>query len=401
MLSYKYRLYPTIEHKASLERQLDLCRQAYNFCLEHMNYIHETENRIPSRFEVQNMLPVLKDALPEFRGVNSKVLQMVSQQLYANLKVLSKHKKNGRKVGKLRFKGVGWYKTLTYNQSGFRITTDGKLELSKVGCINIKLHRRVEGKIKQVKVKREASGKWFAVLCVEQDLPEAKSKITNPVGIDLGLTDFTVDSDNRKTKHPFNIKKAEKRLAVAQKDLARKQKGSNNRIKARQRVARVYDKVLNRRRDFLHKLSRFYVDTYDFIAVEDLDAKELIEMQPNGRKAMDGAWRAFADMLCYKAGNAGNWFVKVDPRGTTQECSNCGAMVVKGLWDRIHRCPTCGFRAGRDYNSALNIKYRGLLSVGMERAEFTPVEIEALHQPEMDDATSVVEAGSSFLTTKS
>ena len=393
-LNYKYRVYPTVVQKADLERHLDLCRQVYNFCLEHMNYVHESENRTPSRFEIQGMLPVLKEAMPKFREVNAKALQMVVQQLYANLRVLSQHKKAGRKVGSLRFKGKGWYKTLTFNQFGFKITTDGNLELSKIGCINIKLHRRVGGKIKQVKVKREATGKWFAILCIEQDTPKTKPKITKPIGIDLGLTDFAVDSDGKKTKHPFNIKKAERRLAKAQKDFARKEEGSKNRIKARQKVARVYDKVTNRRRDFLHKLSRYYVDTYDFIAVEDLDVKGLIEMQRNSRKAMDGAWRTFADMVSYKAENAGDWFVRVDPIGTTQECSNCGAMVPKGLWDRIHRCPVCGFTTSRDHNSALNIKYRGLLSVGMELPNFKPVEIEALHQPRTVDATSLVEAGS-------
>ncbi|KKL22438.1 hypothetical protein LCGC14_2435440 [marine sediment metagenome] len=246
-LNYKYRLYPTTVQKADLNRNLDICRQAYNFCLEHMNYVHETETRIPSRFEIQGILPVLKEALPYFREVNSKVLQMVVHQLNTNLKSLSQLKKNGRKVGRLRYKGERWYKTLTFNQSGFNINTDGKLELSKIGCINIKLHRRVEGKIKQVKVKREATGKWFAILCVEQDLPETRSKITNPVGIDLGLTDFVIDSDNHKTKHPFNIKKAEKRLAKAQKDFARKKKGSKNREKDRLKVARIYEKVLNRK----------------------------------------------------------------------------------------------------------------------------------------------------------
>ena len=394
-LSYKYRLYPSKVQKLDLERNLDICRHAYNFCLDHMNYVYEMEKRTPSRFEVQGMLPILKEALPEFKSVNAKALQMVVQQLYANLRVLSKCKKAGRRVGRLRFKGRGWYKTLTFNQRGFKITTDGKLELSKIGCININLHRRVEGRIKQVKVKHEVMGKWFAILCVEQTPLEAKKKTTNPVGIDLGLTDFAVDSEGKKTKHPFNIKMAERCLAKAQKDLARKKKGSKNRQKARLRVARVYDKVTNRRRDFLHKLSRYYVNTYDFIAIEDLDVKGLIEMQRNSCKAMDGAWRTFADMLSYKAENAGDWFVKVEPRGTTQECSNCGAIVPKGLWDRIHRCPTCGFTTSRDHNSALNIKYRGLLSVGQGLPDFKPVEIEALHQPRTVDATLVVEAGSS------
>jgi putative transposase len=391
-LSYRYRLYPTREQKARLEEQLDLCRSLYNLMLDQMRFIEREEGRTPSRFELQSLLPILKQEHPEFQAVNSKALQMVLHQLYSNLKALSGLKKKGKKVGGLRFKGWGWYKTITFNQSGFKIN-GRKLWLSKIGEINIKLHRPVDGEIKQVKVKREQTGKWFAILAVEQEVrPQAKGA-ERKVGIDLGIYHYVADTSGLFVEHPHNIKKAEKKLAREQRRLSRKKEGSSNRAKQRLKVAGVHERVANQRRDFLHKLSRYYVDSYSFIAVEDLDCKEMMETAHNARSHADSSWAAFLQMLGYKAERAGVRVVRVDPENTSQLCSSCGNYVEKGLWERVHSCPVCGFEADRDYNASLNILKRALISVGQGLPESTPVETgppPGHHVP----ASLVVEAGS-------
>ena len=406
-LSYRCRLYPNREQRLRLQGSLDSCRWLYNYFLEQMReprsiaraYGWTSYSAVPSRFDLQAQLPRLKQAYPFLADVYSKALQMVLHQLYSNLRALAELRKKGEKAGGLRFKGKHWYKTITYNQSGFKVNGK-KLWLSKIGEINIKLHRPVDGVVKQVKVKREASGRWFAILCVE-DAPLGKtcSGSDKQVGIDLGLSHYVVDSDGLFVGHPRNIARAERRLAREQRWLGRKEKGSSNRRKQRARVAGVHERVVDRRRDFLHKLSRYYVDNYGFIAVEDLDCKEMMMSACNARNHADSAWSTFIGMLEYKAERAGIQLVKVDSRNTTQSCSNCGALVRKGLWMRIHRCPVCGFEADRDYNASLNILRRGLSSVGRGPPESTPVETGPPPEPTMVPASLVVEAGSSFLTT--
>lgn len=258
------------------------------------------------------------------------------------------------------------------------------------------VHREFGGEAKQVHIKRERSGKWFACFSVDvEDIPKV-GKFSKPVGIDLGITHYTADTSGNFAEHPHNIAKSEWRLRREQRKLSRKQKDSKNRAKQRIRFARAHERVRNQRLDFLHKLSRRYVNNYDFIAVENLDVKELIEMVHNGKNRTDAAWATFLHMLTYKAERAGRWVVKVEPRETTDRCSKCGEVVEKPLWVRVHRCLKCGLELDRDLNAARNILCDGLKKVGQEPAEFTPVEIEPISQPRVGTSL-VTEAGSPVL----
>ena len=158
-----------------------------------------------SKREMQSMLPKLKEQREELREVNAKTLQMVVFMLYNNLKVLAELKKKGKKVGKLRYKKYGKFKSFILNQSGFKIIETGsrldKLYISKVGEVPIRIHRPVEGRIKQVIIKRYGSGAWFALLCVEET-ETTKKEIKSVIGIDLGIKSFLTDSDGRVIENP-------------------------------------------------------------------------------------------------------------------------------------------------------------------------------------------------------
>jgi len=394
-LTYRYRLYPSRAQEQKLLAALDSCRWLYNHFLERLN--QKEDGKTPSRYKLQGTLPKLKHEHLELKQVHSKVLQMVLHQLYSNLRALAELKRNGRKVGRLRFKGRGWFKSFTYNQSGFKIIEGhGKrreLRLSKIGSIPIVLHRELDGGVKQVHIKRERSGKWFACFSIEVDETQKVKKISKPVGIDLGITHYIADTDGNFVEHPHNIAKSEWRLKREQRRLSRKKRGSKNRVKQRLKLALVHERIRNQRLDFLHKLSRHYINSHDFIAVEDLGVKELIEMAHNGKNRADAAWATFLHMLTYKAERAGRWVVKVEPRGTTDRCSRCGEIVEKPLWVRVHKCPNCGLELDRDLNAARNILQDGLNKIGWEPAEFAPVEIGPLPAR----ASSVVEAGSPAL----
>jgi len=391
-LTYRFRLYPSRVQEQKLLTTLDQCRWLYNHFLERLN--RKEDGKIPRKYELQATLPKLKEEHPELKQVHSKVLQMVLHQLYSNLRALAGLKRNGHKVGRLRFKEHGWFKSFTYNQSGFKLGEGhGKrreLRLSKIGSIPIVLHRRLDGEAKQVHIKRGRSGKWFACFSVEIEEAPKLRQISKLVGIDLGIEHYIADTSGNFVEHPHNIMKSERKLKREQRRLSRKQKGSKNRAKQRIRLARAHEWVRNQRLDFLHKLSHCYVSEYDFMAIEDLGVKQMMESAHNGGNIADSAWSKFLFMLTYKAERAGRWVVKVDARGTTSRCSNCGEMVKKPLWMRVHRCPKCGLVLDRDLNAARNILQDGLKRVGWEPAEFTPVKVEPLPPR----ASSVVEAGS-------
>ena len=381
------------------------------------------------RKKLQSYLPELKKHYPDLglQDEHSKALQHEVYRLFFNLKGLSKLKKNGKKVGRLRFKGKNRFKSFTYNQSGFDIIKTGNrldmLHLSKIGDIPIRIHREIEGTIKQITVKQYASGKWFAFVVIEHTSAAywfnrcvPLNAIDKSVGLDVGLTDFLSDSNKCIVDNLHALKKMMKKLRRAQRRLSRTKKQSKNREKQRIRVACLYGQIVDKRNDFLHKLSRYYVNAYDLICCEDLDIKQMISSVENDPKLTrrqrkqrrqaihDVAWASFFAMLSYKAESAGKIFMQVDPRGTTQECSKCHHCIEMSLWERTYKCPNCGLVLPRDYNSSLVIKQRGIAKflsenqyyqIGQGLSEFTHVDIGPLLKSSIS-ASSMNEAGSYF-----
>ena len=354
MLSYRFRLYPSKTCERELNKQMELCRWLYNRLLSELNLAREKGVKL-KRGDTQALIVDLKrHEKPDLNEVHSKVLQMVNHQLWSNIHALAGLKRKGRRVGGLRFKGSGWFKTLNYNQSGFNLE-NGKLVLSKVGKIPIKLHRKIEGEMKGVIVKRERSGRWYAVFQIE-DEPGPLPKTGKAIGLDVGIKHFLTDSWGRQVENPEFYRNSLERIRVRQRQLSRKEKGSKNRGKARIKLARVYERLEDQRNDFVHKLSRFYVNNYDMIAAEDLNISNMAKNHSLAQRILDASWGKFLHALSYKAERAGREVVKVDPRGTSREHEH-------GEIDR-------------DYNAALNVLERGL--VGLGRPEPKPVEMGPL-----------------------
>ena len=352
MLGYKFRIYPSKTVQATLQEHLELCRWLYNRLLFELNKAKE-EGRKLKQTDTQALIVKLKQENLELRKVYSKVLQMVNYQLWSNIKALAKLKKNGKKVGKLRYKGKGWFKTLNFNQSGFNIDFENnKLILSKIGSIPIKLHRPINGEIKGVIVKKERSGKWYAIVQAE-DEPKPLPPTGKVVGIDVGIRHFLTDSDGRQIENPEFYKRTLSKIKKLQKDLSRKQKDSKNREKARIKLAKAYEKLVNQRNDFLHKLSRFYVDNYDAVVVEDLQIGNMVKNHNLAQKILDASWGKFIQMLSFKAARAGRRVVKVNPRGTSE-----GLRMDDPL---------------RDYISAFRIKNKAGLGRPSEPVERRPL----------------------------
>jgi len=355
MRSLKFRMYPSNQLQARLNEQFELCRWLYNRLLAELKQAW-TEGRKATQGGTQALIVKLKrEEKPELTKVYSKVLQMANYQLWANIRALAALKAKGKKVGKLRFKGRGWFKTLNFNQSGFKIDIEGKrLHLSKIGAIAIKYHRPIEGKIKGIIIKREKTGRWFAIVQVEE-APNPTPSTGTPIGIDVGVKYFLTDSEGRQFENPRFYKRTLPKIRRRHRHLSRKQKGSKNRKKAQIQLAKAYKKLVNQRDDFLHKLSRFYITRYDVIAVEALQVRNMAKNQQLAQKILDASWSKFFHCLDYKAESAGKSVVKVNPRGTSQ----------------IYK-----YRAlDRDYNAALNILERGMMGLGRpyEPVERTPL----------------------------
>ena len=375
MLNYRFRLNPTPDQREQLAWTLDTCRQVYNHFLHRLNRVEGT-----SKYGEQNRLPKLKEWWAGLREVHSKVLQNAVHRLYDNLSTLKGLKENGHRVGQLRWKGAGYYHSFTYNQSGFKLDKKGDrdvLWLSKIGSIPTVAHRDLpaDATVKAVTVKREPTGKWYAVLSVRTpDNPSEKpTSPENVVGIDVGILKFAHDTDGTAVGS-LDLSHERERLEHEQRVLSRREHGSNNYREQQRKVARRHADLKRKRRDFLHKLSNYYAREYDLVAVEDLDAKDLMELDGNSRNRASAAWGTFRRMLEYKCDREGTHFADVRPHGTTKECARCGAETDKPLWVREHSCPACGFTTDRDENAAWNVLQRGIEEIGTGCAESTPAE---------------------------
>lgn len=374
--SCKFRLYPNKNEEERLFATLEVCRNTYNRLLFELNLQER-----PNKKELSVMLPVWKREYPELAGVYSKCLQPEVKRLFSNLWSLAQSKRKGRKVGRLRYKGKRQFKSFTYNQSGFKIvetsTRLSLLHLSKIGDIPMYVHHPIEGKVKQVSVKHMSSGEWFAFIQVDDGLevPEYAS-IKKAVGIDLGLKSLLVDSDGHRVDNPRWMKRSLKKLRREQRRLSRTMKGSKNRDKQRIKVAKIHRDVVYQRDDYIHKISRYYVDNYDLIVTEDLNIYEMMKdnkyrLQGN---ILDACWGRLNTYLSYKAESAGKTYLRTNPYRTSQDCSRCGTYVYKELSERMHCCPECGLTIGRDLNASKNIYIDGLRKVGLGQAELTPVD---------------------------
>lgn len=388
--TFKYRLYPSRKQIATLDRTLNTCRILYN------NALAERKRQAE-----MYMLPVTRDwigyheqavALPAQKESNAYLPQVYSQVLQATLRRVDKSFKNffrrvktGNKPGYPRFKGAHRYDSFTYPQLGFRIEGK-KLHLSKVGDISIKLHRPIKGDIKTCTIRRDVD-RWYA--CFSVELPDVpKQEVKSAVGIDVGLTSIVTLSTGEKVEPPKFLRKSEERLAMEQRRLSSRKKGSKNRTKQRTVVAKTHRKIRDRRSDFNHKLSRSLVNRFDLIAFEDLRIRNMVRNHHLAKSIADASWNHLQSLTAYKAEEAGTHVEFVDPRGTSQECSSCGETVTKSLSVRTHRCEYCGLVLDRDHNAALNILKR---YVGQELPDLMPVGGFPLGTPMNQEATLLVE----------
>jgi putative transposase len=341
---------------------LELCRWTYNEVLAVRKKAYEQEGESLSYYETKKLLPQWKENRPELRGVHSQVLQEVVKRVDLAYQAFFRRVKAGDDPGYPRFKGCGRYDSFTYTQSGFSLKP-GKLWLSKIGDIKIKLHRAIVGEIQRLNIRRMPTGKWFVSFLVEVKPDGALPKTGLSTGVDVGLKSFITLSNGEHVDNPRFFVHEENALAKAQRKLSKAEKGTLKRAKALKVVHRVHERITNKRDDFVQKLSRKMVESYDLIAFEDLNIKGMVKNHCLAKHIADAAWNKLITTTSYKAEWAGKRVELVNPSNTSQICSGCGLVVQKDLSERVHSCPFCGLTLDRDHNAAINILRLGLQSV--------------------------------------
>ena len=366
----KIRLYPNSQQKQLLEQSFGNCRWVWNYCLNLINQAYKKTGKGLSGYEVKKQLPALKKKHEWLRLTYSQCLQ----QTCLNLGVAFNNFFEKR-AKYPRFKSKHGLQSIQYPQNVQ--LKDRGIYLPKIGEVKAIIHRPIEGKVKTVTVSRNPSGRYHASILFEdgKDKPEPSTE-GKAVGIDLGLNHFAITSDGSKFDNPRWMDRHDKNLKTKQRQLSRKEKGSNNRNKARKKVAKVHNKVTRCREDFLHKLSRKLVDENQVIAVENLNVKGMVKNHNLARAISQVGWGGFCTMLKYKAEQEGKMYVEVDrffPSSKT--CNVCLNQVDSLPLDiRSWTCSNCGTKHDRDINASRNIRDEALrlISCGTRDEAYRP-----------------------------
>ena len=360
-------MYPTPKQTSILIRTLLVCKDLYNKALEQRISLYRNERKSTSYVKQTNYFAQNRN--DDEKEIHSQVAQNVLKRLdnaYQRFFKWCKTKK-GPRVGFPRFKSDKRYRSFTYVQSGFKLSDNQeKVKLSYIGTIKVVSTRKIIGKIKQCQVIRDVD-QWYVKFTVEEPKPIKPVVHKNPnseVGIDLGINNLCALTTGEMIENPHFYRENQKKLAKEQRKLSRKPLGSHNRQKQRVKVARVHRKIRFQRDDYIHKISRRLVNAFETIVFEDLRIPNMVKNRKLAKHILDSSWGKLTQYTSYKAESAGGKVLLVNPRNTSQLCSNCNKIVLKTLAERTHLCPYCGYVEDRDINASKNILKRMKNTVG-------------------------------------
>lgn len=377
--AYKYRIYPTDEQKVLFAKTFGCCRFVYNWALNLRIEAYKSDKRTVPYKEIQDcMVNELKAEHDWLKEVNSQSLLYSLRNLetaYTNFF------RNTKAVGFPKFKSRKSRQSFLCPQHCRVDFAKETITIPKAKDIPAVLHRKFRGAVKTVTVSVTPSGKYYASVLVDtsiQELQAAEPQEKTTVGIDLGVKSLAVCSDGRTFENPKNLQRSLYRLAMLQKRLSRKQKGSANRDKARVKIARLQEHISNCRKDNLHKIT--HTLTHDSqvrtICMEDLNVKGMQRNHHLAQAVVDASFGMFLTLLEYKCRWYGVNLIKIDCFApSSKTCGKCGH-IYKGLKlsERSWTCPECGTHHDRDFNAACNIKDFGLKALPTERGKVKPVD---------------------------
>ena len=368
--TYRFRINPTAEQEILLSKHFGCTRYIYNHFLNERKEQYQSDKKSDNYYKQAATLTKLKkeEDTKWLKEVNSQTLQFALRSL--DTAFLNFFRGNAQFP---KFKSRKHKNTFTIPQFG--TLTDNKIHIPKFKeGIKVNVHREVKGKIGKMNITKTPTGKYYVSIFTEQQIDDLP-KTNKQVGIDLGLKDFVITSDNKKFKNNRYTKKYAKQLKKAQQHLSHKQKGSNGFEKQKLKVAKIHEKIASCRLDTLHKVSIELVKNYDLISVEDLNVKGMIKNHKLSKHIADASWGNFVSLLQYKCNWYGKELVKVNRfYPSSKTCGDCGWINQDlKLSDREWTCNSCGVVHDRDVNASKNILKEGLKIYGEELA-ITKVE---------------------------
>lgn len=352
--NFTYPLHPTKAQEAVLFGWLRLCCDLYNGAVQERRDSWNRGRVAVKYFDQSNAYTTVRREIPEYGEMPAVIGHSVIRRVEHTFSAFFRRRARGEQCGFPRFRSHHRYRSLRMPMVGRTgKVSDSSIWIPKLGYVKANIYRPVKGHPKVADIVHDGYGRWRVIVMCEMGNAPTKAAVSSAVGIDLGLNSFMVLSDGTDIANPRFARSSRDEIAKSQRLLARRKPGSTSHRRASAQVARIYLRVRNRKLDFARKLACHIVRQYDLIAYEALALTGLAKGRI--RKAVsEVAWGTFLCCLISKAESAGKWAVPVNPHGTTQRCSACGAKVMKALNEREHRCD-CGFSASRDFNASLNI----------------------------------------------
>lgn len=358
--SFKFKLYKNKRKDRKLNQKIDTASQIWNYCIDRQKTAYQENQPYINKYQLQKDIVYIKNNYPEYKhwkSLNSQMIQEVTDRVdkaYQRFFQWSKTKKGMRTLPP-KFKSRKKYKSVTYKASGWKHSDTNEVIVEGV---NYKFHksRDIIGDIKTVTIKRDNTGDlWVIFSCDNVEEPYTTQMTGNAVGADFGLKTFITLSDRTDIVSPEYLKNSLKELALKNKKLSKKKKGSNNRNRSRISLARTHRKITNQRKDFHWKLAHYLVSNYDVLSFETLNIEAMKRLW--GRKISDLGFAEFINKLKHKAEKEGKRIVFIDRWfASTKTCFDCDFVNKElTLQDREWYCPSCGVYHNRDLNAAMNI----------------------------------------------
>jgi putative transposase len=360
--SYKYRMYPTEDQKVLLSKTFGCVRVVWNANVETFN----------SWDREKNPKPVYKTST-EIRAQHEwmkEVSAAALQQKEIDFKEFRKQFfSKSRKIKQARCRFKSKYDRQSYRLPNQKFTLKlHSIRLEKIGAIKLVVDRRPpeDSKFMSVTVSRDSTGAYYASVLVQEELKSQVVPTGKPIGIDLGLKDFVVTSAGERIAAPQHFRKSQAELKKTQRHMSRKKKGSNRYKKCKLKVARIHKHVAAQRSWFHHQVANWLLESYDFIGMEDLNAKGMVKNRRLAKSISDAGWSSFGSILAYKSSWRSKTIQKVDRFFPSSKlCSDCGAKNVNlQLSDREWVCVECGVVHDRDENAAVNVEIESLRIFG-------------------------------------
>lgn len=363
--TFKFRMYETPRNKR-LHRVLSAAGRIWNHCVAFQRTYYRLFRKYCSKAAMQRHVAKLRKRRPDWQAVGSQAVQKVIERLDNSYQRFFKWAKTrkGPKVGRPGFKKSREYSSITMTQAGWKLLDGNRIRIGQHNYKFVK-SRGIEGTIKTVTVKRDRLGRlWLCFSTLVENFQPARPLTSNVGGFDFGLKDFLTADDGSTIRSPEFFRTTLAALARAGRRLATKQKGSNNRRKARLALSRVHERTVNRRRDWFFKLAHDLCDRYSVLCFEDLNLDGMKSLW--GRKISDLSFDSFLQILQHVATKRGCRVVQVGRfEPTTKTCSQCGQSQAMPLDVRTFDCGSCGFSCQRDVNAAINIKRLGHQADGL------------------------------------